>query len=89
MISDNNDDLNTISIFLEDLVPDCLVIPAQSGIVGIESTKAESPEMVLLDLEIGGDRPVRGVQNTEIWRKHKTHPDSFDDRYPIRSQKLC
>ena len=54
VISDNNDDLNTISTFLEDLVPDCLVIPAQSGIVGIESTKAESPEMVLLDLEIGG-----------------------------------
>ena len=53
VISNNNDDLNTISAFLEDLIPDCLVIPAQSGIVGIESTKAESPEMVLLDLEIG------------------------------------
>ena len=54
VISKNNDDLNTISTFLEDLIPDCLVIPAQSGIVGIESAKAESPEMVLLDLEIGG-----------------------------------
>lgn len=54
MISNNNDDLNRMSIFLEDLIPDCLVIPAQSGIVGIESTKAESPEMVLLDIEIGG-----------------------------------
>jgi len=54
VMSNKNDDLNTMSTFLEDLIPDCLVIPAQSGIVGIESTKAESPEMVLLDLEIGG-----------------------------------
>ncbi|MBW2407414.1 MAG: response regulator [Deltaproteobacteria bacterium] len=54
VISNNNDDLNMISSFLEDLIPDCLVIPAQSGILGIESAKAESPEMVLLDLEIGG-----------------------------------
>jgi signal transduction histidine kinase len=53
VISNKNDDLNTISTFLEDLIPDCLVIPAQSGIAGIESAKAESPEMVLLDLEIG------------------------------------
>ncbi len=53
VISNKNDDLNTMSAFLEDLIPDCLVIPVQSGIVGIESIKAESPEMVLLDLEIG------------------------------------
>ncbi|MDH4203966.1 MAG: adenylate/guanylate cyclase domain-containing response regulator, partial [Desulfobacteraceae bacterium] len=52
-MSNKNDDLNTMSTFLEDLIPDCLVIPAQSGIVGIESAKAESPELVLLDLEIG------------------------------------
>lgn len=53
VMSDKNDDLNTMSTFLEDLIPDCLVIPVQSGIAGIESIKAESPEMVLLDLEIG------------------------------------
>jgi CheY-like chemotaxis protein len=48
------DDLNTISTYLEDLIPECLVIPSHSGIVGIECTKAEAPEMVLLDIEIGG-----------------------------------
>ena len=53
VISNHNDDLNTISTFLEDLIPDCLVIPAQSGIVGIESTKSELPKMILMDLEIG------------------------------------
>jgi len=60
-----------MSTFLEDLIPDCLVIPAQSGIVGIESTKAESPEMVLLDLEIGGIDPyevcrtLKSEENTQ------------------------
>ncbi len=54
VMSNKNEDLNTISTFLEDSIPDCLVIPAQSGIAGIESTKDESPVMVLLDLEIGG-----------------------------------
>jgi len=53
VISSNNEELNTISSFLEDLIPDCLVIPAQSGIAGIESTKAEFPEMILMDLGIG------------------------------------
>ena len=53
VVSNHNDDLNTISTFLEDLIPGCLVIPAQSGIAGIESTKSESPEMILMDLEIG------------------------------------
>jgi len=53
VISNKNDDLNTMSIFLEELISDCLVIPVQSGIAGIESAKAESPIMVLLDLEIG------------------------------------
>ena len=53
VVSNHNDDLNTLSSFLEDLIPDCLVIPAQSGIAGIESTKSEFPEMILMDLEIG------------------------------------
>lgn len=57
VISNKNEALNTMSTFLEDLIPDCLVIPAQSGIAGIESTKAESPEMVFMDLEIEGIDP--------------------------------
>jgi signal transduction histidine kinase len=71
VISNNNDDLNTISAFLEDLIPDCLVIPAQSGIEGIENTKAEFPEMVLLDLEIEGTdrhevcRTLKSEENTK------------------------
>ena len=71
VMSNKNDDLNTISTFLEDLIPDCLVIPAQSGIVGIENTKTESPAMILLDLEIGGIdryevcRTLRSEENTK------------------------
>ena len=71
VISNNNDDLNTISSFLEDLIPDCLIIPAQTGIVGIESTMTESPEMVLLDLEPGGNdqyevcRTLKSGENTK------------------------
>jgi len=70
VISNNNDDLNTISTFLEDLIPDCLVIPAQSGIVGIENTKAESPEMVLLDIEIGG------IDRYEVCRTLKSNENT-------------
>ncbi|MGB2689264.1 MAG: response regulator [Desulfobacterales bacterium] len=70
VISNKNDDLNTMSAFLEDLIPDCLVIPVQSGIVGIESIKAESPEMVLLDLEIGEIDPY------EVCRTLKTEENT-------------
>ena len=70
VISNKNDDLNTMSTFLEDLIPDCLVIPAQSGIAGIESTKAESPEMVLLDLEIGE------IDRYEICKKLKSEENT-------------
>ncbi|HAY38637.1 MAG TPA: hybrid sensor histidine kinase/response regulator [Desulfobacteraceae bacterium] len=70
VISNNNDDLNTISTFLEDLIPDCLVIPAQSGIVGIENTKAESPEMVFLDIEIGG------IDRYEVCRTLKSNENT-------------
>jgi signal transduction histidine kinase/ActR/RegA family two-component response regulator len=70
VICNKNDDLNTMSAFLEDLIPDCLVIPVQSGIVGIESIKAESPEMVLLDLEIGEIDPY------EVCRTLKTEENT-------------
>lgn len=72
VISKNNDDLNTISSLLEDLISDCLVIPAQSGIAGIESTKVESPEMIFMDLEIGD------IDRYEVCRTLKSHKNTKD-----------
>ncbi len=51
VISDNND-LITISTLVSDLISDCLVITAQSGLQGIEKAKAESPSTILLDIEM-------------------------------------
>jgi len=52
VISDNNDDLIIISTLVSDLISDCLVITAQSGLQGIEKAKAESPSTILLDIEM-------------------------------------
>ncbi len=52
VISDKNDDLIKISTLVSDLIPDCLVITAQSGLQGIEKAKTESPSTILLDIEM-------------------------------------
>ncbi len=54
VMNDKNDDLNHISFILEGLIPDSLVTFFQSGIAGIERAKVESPEIILMGLEIGG-----------------------------------
>jgi len=52
VISDKEKDLTAISALLNDLVSDCLVITAQSGLKGIEKAKTEPPSTILLDIEM-------------------------------------
>jgi CheY-like chemotaxis protein len=52
VISNKEEDLTTISALLNDLVSDCLVITARSGLKGIEKAKTEPPSTILLDIEM-------------------------------------
>lgn len=52
VISNKEEDLTTISALLNDLVSNCLVITAQSGLEGIEKAKTEPPSTILLDIEM-------------------------------------
>ena len=52
VISNKEEDLTTISALLNDLVSDCLVITAQSGLKGIEKAKTEPPSTILIDIEM-------------------------------------
>jgi DNA-binding response OmpR family regulator len=55
LISNKEDDLIAISTLLvKNLVSNCQVITAQSGLQGIEKAKNESPGTILLDVEIPG-----------------------------------
>ena len=49
VIDDNKDNLLTISVLLKNLISDCLVITALSGLEGIEQAKSELPNTILLD----------------------------------------
>ena len=51
-IDDKQDNLTTISAVLKKLIPNCDVISAQSGAEGLEKAKAESPDTILLDIEM-------------------------------------
>ena len=52
VIDDKQDNLNTISRLLKNLIPDCNVLTARSGVEGIEEAKAELPDTILLDLKM-------------------------------------
>ena len=55
LISNKKDDLIAIStLLINNLVSNCQVITAQSGLQGIEKAKNESPGMILIDVEIPG-----------------------------------
>lgn len=51
-IDDNPDNLTAISALLKAIFPDCAVITAQSGAEGIEKTRAELPDTILLDIKM-------------------------------------
>jgi DNA-binding response OmpR family regulator len=75
VISRKNGELNTISGFLKDVVPGGPVIFAQSGIEGLENAKAESPEIVLLDLGI------EGMDRYEVCKRLKS--DNITKHIPV------
>lgn len=55
LISNKADDLIAIpTLLVKNLVSNCQVITAQSGLQGIEKAKNESPGTILLDIEIPG-----------------------------------
>jgi len=51
-INDKTDNLVTLSALLKNLMPDCTVITAQSGMEGIGKAKAELPDAILLDVKM-------------------------------------
>ncbi|MBF0503401.1 MAG: response regulator [Candidatus Riflebacteria bacterium] len=51
-IDDKMDNLITLSALLKNLMPECVVITAQSGHEGIEKAKTELPDTILLDVKM-------------------------------------
>ena len=51
-IDDEKDHLAVIDDILSELIPNCNVTTALSGPEGIKKAKAESPDMILLDIKI-------------------------------------
>ena len=51
-IYNEQENLTCLAAFLKNVMPDCAVTTAQSGIEGIEKAKAGFPDTILLDMEI-------------------------------------
>ena len=51
-IDDKKDNLVTLSALLRNLMPDCTVVTAQSGMEGIGKARAELPDTILLDIKM-------------------------------------
>ncbi len=51
-IDDKQDNLISLSALLNNLIPDCVVITALSGIEGIKKAKTEQPDTILLDIKM-------------------------------------
>ncbi len=49
-IDDNRDNLVTLSALLKNMMPECTVITALSGMDGIEKAERELPDIILLDI---------------------------------------
>ena len=53
-IDDKKDNLVILATLLKNLMPECTVITALSGIEGIEKARTESPDAILLDVKMPG-----------------------------------
>ena len=53
-IDDKQDNLISLSAILKSLIPECVIITAQSGPEGIEKALIESPDTILLDIKMPG-----------------------------------
>jgi PAS domain S-box-containing protein len=52
IIDDRNDNLIALEALLNDLLPECDVLSAQSGMQGIECAIKEQPDTILLDIQM-------------------------------------
>jgi two-component system cell cycle sensor histidine kinase/response regulator CckA len=66
VIDDRQDNLVAIEALLNDLIPECQVVTAQSGVEGIERAYQEYPDTILLDIQ------MPGMDGYEVCRKLKT-----------------
>jgi len=53
-IDDRKDNLLALTALLANLMPGCSVTTAQSGMEGIEKARGESPDVILLDVQMPG-----------------------------------
>ena len=51
-IYNEQENFNDLAAFLKNVMPNCAVTTAQSGIEGIEKARSEVPDTILLDMEI-------------------------------------
>jgi PAS domain S-box-containing protein len=72
VVDDRQYNLLAIEALLEHLIPNCQVITAQSGIEGIAKAREESPDTILLDVQM----PV--MNGYEVCKKLKSEPSTRD-----------
>jgi len=71
-IYNEQENLIGLAAFLKNVMPDCAVTTAQSGIEGIEKAKAEFPDTILLDIEIPE------IEGFEIIKRLKSDENTQD-----------
>ena len=71
-IYNEQENLTGLAAFLKNVMPDCAVTTAQSGIEGIEKAKAEFPDTILLDIEIPE------IEGFEIIKRLKSDENTQD-----------
>jgi PAS domain S-box-containing protein len=69
-IDDRVDNLIIVSALLRNLIPGCFIITAESGAEGIERTRIESPDTILLDIR------MPGMDGFEVCRRLKSDPET-------------
>lgn len=74
VIDDKQDNLITLSVSLNELIPDCTVITAQSGPEGIEKARSELPDAILLDIRMPGMDGFEVCERLKSEEKTKTIP---------------
>ncbi|MGD2088584.1 MAG: response regulator [Candidatus Aminicenantes bacterium] len=67
IIDDRKDNLMAIEALLNDLLPECNMITAQSGMEGIKKASEELPDTILLDIQ------MPGMDGYEVCKYLKSH----------------
>src|SRR5262245_23404445 len=71
VVDDNAQNLELLCIYMEDL-PDVRVVTATNGLEALEKIKAESPDLVLLDIM------MPKMSGFEVCKRIKADPKSRD-----------